>query len=113
MNVLPNVLGPLIATVSYFGFSTAFRNSFWNGSSFIENLFYTQSGETAWGSLDIRLGRGPQTLDTQVDRYGLHSLRSTPRSNSSPRSRLISETASGSMSAEGCKFARFVLTGLG
>ena len=37
---------------------------------------------------------------------------STPRSCSRSRSRLISETAS-SRSAEGCKFARFVLTGLG
>ena len=38
---------------------------------------------------------------------------STPRSNSIPRSRLISETASGSMSAEGCKFAPFPLAGRG
>ena len=26
---------PLIATVSYFGFSTAFRNFFWNGKSLV------------------------------------------------------------------------------
>ena len=50
----------------------------------------------------------------QLGPYGLrYPSGSTPRSSSSSRSRLISETASGSMSAEGCKFARFVLTGLG
>ena len=38
---------------------------------------------------------------------------STPRSNSIPRSRLISVTASGSTSAEECKFAPFALAGVG
>ena len=62
MNVFPNVLGPLIATVSYCGFSTALRKSLWYGKSLVtENTSYTESYRTWPGPAHFCHDRGPHS----------------------------------------------------